>query len=238
MPDRHLDWQGAFNARDLGGLPAEGGRTTRRGAAVRADALDGLSAAGWLALRAHGVRTVIDLRNEDERGGDRAPRPAGLTSVHLPLDGTDAAFWGRWGSGPAFSTPLYYGSHLERFPELSARVLAAIAHAPAGGVAFHCVGGRDRTGQISMLLLALLGVAPEAIAADYALSTERLCARYAARGEEDEGPILEEFLASEGTSSAGVIVSTVTTFDVGALLGDGGLRADDVSALRCRLLAG
>ncbi len=49
-PDRHLDWDGCFNVRDLGGLPAAGGGVTRWGAAVRADALDELTDAGWAAL--------------------------------------------------------------------------------------------------------------------------------------------------------------------------------------------
>ena len=40
-----------------------------------------------------------------------------------------------------------------------------------------------------MLLLALAGVAVEDIAADYALSAERLAARCAARGEPDQGPL-------------------------------------------------
>ncbi len=30
--ERHLDWEGRRNVRDLGGLPAGGGRMTRRGA--------------------------------------------------------------------------------------------------------------------------------------------------------------------------------------------------------------
>ena len=51
-----------------------------------------------------------------------------------------------------------------------------------------------------MLLLALVGVAVEDIAADYALSAERLAARYAARGEPDQGPLVEAFLADRGTS--------------------------------------
>jgi hypothetical protein len=55
----HLDWDGCFNVRDLGGLPTVDGRVTRTGAVVRADALDGLSAAGWTALLDHGVRTVV-----------------------------------------------------------------------------------------------------------------------------------------------------------------------------------
>src|SRR5207247_4990175 len=127
------------------------------------------------------VRTVIDLRNDRERGPDAAPRPADVTTVHQPLDATeDREFWNVWDSGPQFGTPLYYRPHLERFPERSAAVLSAIADAEPGAVVFHCGGGRDRTGQIAMLLLTLVGVAPEDVAADYALSAERLRARYAA----------------------------------------------------------
>jgi len=35
--NRHLDWDGCFNVRDLGGLRTVGGGETRRGALVRAD---------------------------------------------------------------------------------------------------------------------------------------------------------------------------------------------------------
>jgi protein-tyrosine phosphatase len=114
--DRHLDWEGCSNVRDLGGMLAAGGRRTRRGALVRADALDRLTAAGWAALEDHGVRTVIDLRNDDERGSDAAPRPARVETVHLPHDAVeDREFWDVWSSGPQYGTPLYYGPHLERF---------------------------------------------------------------------------------------------------------------------------
>ena len=133
--DRHLDWDGCFNVRDLGGIPLAGGGETRRGALVRADCIDGLSAEGWSALEAHGVRTVIDLRNEDERALDGSRRPDGIETLHLPLDAIDDSdFWDDWLHGPGFATPLYYAAHLERFPERSARVLAAVARAQPGGV--------------------------------------------------------------------------------------------------------
>jgi protein-tyrosine phosphatase len=234
---RHLDWEGCFNVRDLGGLPTTDGRATRRGALVRADALDGLTAAGWHALRAFGVRTVIDLRNDDERAGDVAPRPEGVTTIELPLDSSDdREFWRVWDSGPQFGTPLYYRPHLERFPQRSAAVLSAIATAPTGGVAFHCGGGRDRAGQIAMLALALVGVAPDEIAADYALSAERLRARYAVRGEPDQGPLLEAFLAERGTTAAELVAGLVRDVDLRALLLGAGLRARHLEALRPRLL--
>lgn len=234
---RHLGWEGCFNVRDLGGMRTTDRRRTRWGAVVRADNLGGLTEAGWAALSAHGVRTVIDLRNEDERGHDVALRPSSVRTIHLPLDGVaDREFWDVWDSGPQFGTPLYYRPHLERFPQRSAAVLTAIARAEPGGVAFHCIGGRDRTGQAAMLVLALVGVAPEDIAADYVLTADRLPARYAARGEEDHGPMLEAFLAGRGTTAGELIVATLAELDVETCLLDAGLARRDVAALRRRLL--
>jgi protein-tyrosine phosphatase len=236
--DRHLDWDGCFNVRDLGGLPAADGRVTRRGALVRADSLAGLSAGGWAALRAHGVRTVVDLRNDDEvAGGDAAARPAEVATVRVPLDGVeDTGFWEVWASGPQFGTPLYYGPFLERAPERAARAVAAIARARPGGVAVHCVGGRDRTGLVTIAVLALLGVAPGWIAADYALSASRLPARHAALGSHDDGPALDAFLAERGTSAEALVVDLLDGVDLEALLRAGGLTGDDLAALRARLL--
>jgi protein-tyrosine phosphatase len=234
---RHLEWEGCFNVRDLGGLRTADGRETRWGRIVRADTLDGLTASGWAALSAPGVRTVVDLRNGDELGVGVAPRPASIASVHLPLDGSeDREFWNVWCSGPQFGTPLYYRPHLARFPERSAAVVAAVARAEPGGVVFHCSGGRDRAGQVAMLLLALVGVTPEEIAADYALSAERLPARYAARGEQDQGPLLEAYLADLGTTAGELIVATLAGLDVETCLLEAGLTGEDVAALRRRLL--
>ena len=106
-PGRHRDWDGCFNVRDLGGLPTQDGRLTRRRVAVRADALDGLTASGWAALRAYGVRTVIDLRDDDELDRAAARRSHDIATVHLPLDASeDREFWDAWDSGPQFGTPL------------------------------------------------------------------------------------------------------------------------------------
>lgn len=236
MPDRHLDWSGIFNARDLGGLPRVGGGVTRHGAIVRSDSLQNLEARGWEEAWGYGIRTVIDLRNEGEIGDDAAPRPASIETVNIPLDVTEARdFWEVWGSGPQFATPLYYGPHLERFADRSAQVLHAIAAAPPGGVVFHCQGGRDRAGQISMLLLALAGVEPEAIAADYALSDERLRPLYLSRGEEDEAPKIAAYLGEQATTASALILELLAALDVEATLLAAGLEQEDVEALRHRL---
>jgi protein-tyrosine phosphatase len=219
---RHLDWDGCFNARDLGGIPLAGGGETHWGAVVRADNIDGLSAAGWSALQEHGVRTVIDLRNDDELGADAAPRPAGVTTIHLPLDGMeDTEFWEQWVHRPEFGTPHYYGPWLERFPDRAARTLAAIARAQPGGVAYHCGIGRDRTGLITMLILAALGVRAEEVAEDYALSEGRV----------PPSPELDEFWAGREETATEVLRRVMAGVDPHAYLDP-----SDLAALKARAL--
>lgn len=239
MVDRHLGWRGTYNARDLGGLPTVDGGVTRRDAIVRSDSMQNLEARGWEEVEAQGIRTVIDLRSEHEIGADVAPRPDSIETLNIPLDVTeDREFWDVWENGPQYATPLYYRPHLERFPARSAEVLRAIATAQPGGVAFHCQGGRDRAGQVSMLVLAIAGVAPEAIAADYTLSDERLRPLYLSRGEEDEAPKIAAFLREQGTTASELVVDLLAEFDVEGVLRDAGLRDAEIAALRGRLLAG
>jgi hypothetical protein len=88
-----------------------------------------------------------------------------------------------------------------------------------------------------MLLLALAGVTAEEIAADYALSADRLRARYAARGEEDQSPHLEAFLERKGTTAEAIIVDVLGSLDVEASLRAGGLTDPDLTALRTRLVS-
>jgi hypothetical protein len=237
VADRHLGWHGIYNARDLGGLPTVDGGITRRGAIVRSDSLQNLEARGWEEVEAFGIRTVVDLRSAHEIGPDVSPRPGSIETVNIPLDVTeDREFWDVWENGPQFATPLYYRPHLERFPERSAEVVRAIATAPPGGVVFHCQGGRDRAGQTSMLVLAPAGVEPEAIAADYALSDERLRPLYLSRGEEDEAPRIAAFLREQGTTASELIVELLAEFDIEGVLRDAGLKDAEIAALRGRLL--
>jgi protein-tyrosine phosphatase len=204
---------------------------------VRGDSPSRLTEAGWEALLEHGVRTIVDLRNDDERGPDAARRPDDVTTVHVALDGLDDTdFWEDWMHGPQFATPMYYGPHFDRFPDRSASVVRAVANAEPGGVYFHCVGGRDRSGQVAILLLALAGVEPDEIVGDYELSTERVVRLYEAWGEPDQGPELAEFLAREGTSSRELILSLLESFDPASYLRSAGLNDGELGRVRNRLL--
>jgi protein-tyrosine phosphatase len=205
--------------RDLGGIRTADGRTIRPGALVRARSLDDLGEDGWAAIHAFGVRTLIDLRNDDERAA--APAPRDISVIHLPLDGSDREFWEEWSADWRFGTPVYYAPHVSRFPERSLAVLTAIAYARPGGVLFHCMGGRDRTGMITMLVLALLGVTPADIAADYELGAA-MC---------DDADTVTEGLARAGTTARAELLRTLAALDLNSLVA-----ADLRAALRSRLL--
>jgi hypothetical protein len=227
---RALNWPGCVNARDLGGLPTTAGGTITTGALVRSDTPERLTAEGWRALRDHGVRTVIDLRNDDERAGDAAPRPGDITTLVLAHDGIeeDRAFWEAMWPDPRFGSPHYFPPHLDRFPHRSARVLKAIAHARPGGVLVHCQGGRDRTGLICALALSVAGAEPRAIGEDYALSFE------GAARQPTDAKILA---ALDGATPGAALTGVLAALDVPGTLARGGFTEDDAAALRARLTA-
>ncbi len=223
-PDRHLTWDGCINVRDLGGLRTADGRATRWGAIVRSDNPCKLSAAGWSALHAHGIRTIIALRTDGvpEDHPNAAPRPPDLTTIQVPIeDLADAEFTQRWVDSGLWCTPLYYRDALSRWPERHAAAIAAVARARLGGVLVHCGRGHDRTGIITLLLLALAGVAPDDIAADYELSPD---------------PQRDELLAHRHTTTRAVILATLNSFDAGAYLRAAGLNDEDLAAVRARLV--
>lgn len=83
---RELSWDGCVNARDLGGL----GQVSL-GAVVRMEAPTRLSAAGWAAAWAYGVRTVVDLRDADERARGRELLASRDTTIEASLTSTIAS---------------------------------------------------------------------------------------------------------------------------------------------------
>ncbi len=223
--DRCLTWDGCSNVRDLGGLRTVDGRMTRWGAVVRSDHPARLTAAGWSSLYEHGIRTIISLRTfgkDDEDMPDVAPRPPDITTICVDVeDITDTEFLHRWAVSDLWITPLYYQDALKRWPERHAAAVSAVARAQPGGVLIHCVRGVDRTGIVTLLLLAAVGVATDDIIADYELSVD---------------PEREEILAREHTTTRDVILTTLASLNIEPYLRKGGLSQTDLDAVRARLL--
>ncbi|MBE8515977.1 tyrosine-protein phosphatase [Amycolatopsis sp. H6(2020)] len=227
---RELYWDGCVNVRDLGGL----GRVRPR-AVVRMEAPTRLSEEGWKAAWAYGVRTVVDLRNPDEREPDLAPRPAGLTNVHAPLDPVSTSFYEQWTKIDNLGSPLYYSAMLVEHPEPVVAAVRAIANAAPGCVVFHCAGGKDRTGLLTLVLLTLAGAAPDEIIADYLLTYDRMKQRYDELGFRDQLAAVTELLAARNTTIEASLNSTITSLEMPDVLLDNGLSDTELAALHARL---
>jgi protein tyrosine/serine phosphatase len=224
MHRRVLLWDGCTNVRDLGGLSTCDGRTTLWKAIVRSDSPARLTEAGWSALYDYGIRTIITLRThgmlEDEL--NFTPRYPDIETLQVAIeDITDTEFLQVWAASDLWSTPLYYQDALQRWPERHAAVVSAMARAGPGGILFHCIRGNDRTGMIALLLLALAGVEPDEIVADYELSPD---------------PDRDELLARQHSSVREVILRVLTGLDAASYLRLGGVSQEDLAAVRRRLL--
>lgn len=230
---RDLAWDGCRNVRDLGGLPLVGGGATAWGRVVRADNPARLTRAGWEALHAHGVRTVVLLRTEgtEDPEPDPALVPTGVGLVRVFVeDATDAEFRRRCIETGFWATPLEWPEMLRSWPARCASVVATVAQAPPGGVVVSCGIGRDRTGLATFLLLALAGVPAAAIADDWAHSLHRLHGDPLA---DTLSPL--PILAREGTTALEAVAAALAS-DVEARLLAGGLSSPDLVAARARLI--
>lgn len=233
---RRLDFPSLLNARDLGGCPTLDGRHTRSRSLVRADDLAQLSVEGLRVLGDFGLETVIDLRWPEEAARYPSPIPGALPRVQyrlLPLLGASEDEWLRRSADS--TKELWNRVALERVRRELRTVLGAIAAAGPGPLVFHCVAGKDRTGLIAALLLALADVVPEAIARDYAASTDCLREGYLRRyAEVDPARILAALhCPEEGVHN--MLKFLADAGGVRAYLRDIGLSAAEIGGLRARL---
>jgi protein tyrosine/serine phosphatase len=171
---RRVELEGCYNFRDLGGYPAEDGRSVRWRQLFRSDALQHLTRRDVERLtRDLGIGHVVDLRSSKEL---RAEGRGLLSSAtprfhHLPL------FDGDLPEGRARSAALSLADRYfliaESTKQAVARVVTALAEFDTPSV-YYCAAGKDRTGVVSAVLLGVLGVREDVIVADYAASQEKL----------------------------------------------------------------
>lgn len=246
---RDLVWDGCLNVRDLGGHRVGGGGETAFGRVVRADSVRQLTEAGWHAAVDYGVRSVVDLRDEEELRAD-PPGALPVEVVHVPflefrrrevlaeVDAASAA-----APNDTIATRDVYLLFLEHFRSNVARAVAAVARAPEeGAVVVHCMGGKDRTGLVTAFLLDLAGVDHDAIGADYALSETRLRPRaerwIAEAGTEEERARLRRVAATPKDAIVAVLAELGRRYGgVEGYLLDAGMSGDEVALIRSRLRA-
>ena len=230
--DRIVYVDGLVNARDLGGLRRTDGGITPRGVFFRSESVDRIPTTGWCQIEDLGIRTVVDLRQPGERASDRGSRPGWLHTASVDLDGREnEAFWRDYWDNGLMATALYYLPHLRAMPERACAALSAIVSAPPGGVLFHCMGGRDRTGLISLLLLCAGGVEPDEIVDDYVETVRRGELRAISENRHDTEPEIELLCQSHDTTTEQAFRMALAALDVEQVMSEGGMSLDDRLAL-------
>jgi protein-tyrosine phosphatase len=237
-PRRLLDFPLLLNARDLGGYPTVDGSRTRWRSLIRADDLAQLTPDGVRALVEFGIETVVDLRWSEEAAAFPSPVPRdarGIRYEQVPLLARTEHEWRE--RARECPKELWKSMVLDQAREGIREVLTLIAAASPGPLVFHCVAGKDRTGLIAALLLTLADVQPEAIAFDYAQSTERLRDEYMRRYSH-VGP--DEILDALRCPEEGVHCMLEHLRKLGGVreyLGQIGLTDGEIMGLRARLRA-
>ncbi len=168
----------SLNFRDLGGLPATGGKV-RSGMLFRAEGPRNFSASQLGELQALGIRAIIDLRSAEERV-EVPHRWHGPECNWLGLDvDADLRVFGHEGrerlsKGPDPSIAIETMQETYRsIPKSLARHWPRIVETLlTGGVPalVNCTAGKDRTGVAIALLLELAGVQRDTIMQDYLAS--------------------------------------------------------------------
>ena len=218
VPDRWLTVDGLANARDVGGLPLDGGGRVRTGVLLRTD--HERTTYGLGALAAAGV-PVHRLSFIPETG-------IALPEVDL---------------GDAHPMLGHYLAYLEGRGEYVVDGVRRIAALDSGTTVVHCAAGKDRTGVLVALVCAAVGVPREEITADYALSATRIDALFrkwtTASGEPMPGgdeldrhrpraEVMAEFLRLLDERHGGPV----------GWLRENGLTDDELARLRTRLRDG
>jgi protein-tyrosine phosphatase len=233
---RTLDFPNLLNVRDLGGYPTTDGAQTRWRSLLRADDLSQLTADGIQALADYGVGTVLDLRWPEEAASHPSAVAAALPQVRCErislLTHTEDEW--RLRSRDA-AKELWKCVVLEHVRSELHHVLSFIAAAAPEPLLFHCVAGKDRTGLIAALLLALADVVPDAIARDYALSSENLRDGYLRRYSDTEPARILEALRCPEEGAHNMLRFLEAAGGVRAYLAQIGLSPHEIGRLRARL---
>lgn len=172
----------APNFRDFGGAPTLDGGVVQKGLLFRSEALRAPAHEDVALLADANIALVCDLRSDDER--EHAPNDwwtsRGISPLALdiiaemrPEDGP----WAVLGADPSATGAITAMQSLyAAMPAAAANSLRAIVERIAAGtlpLLIHCTAGKDRTGFISAMILAMIGVGRAAIFKDYLASSGR-----------------------------------------------------------------
>ena len=189
------------------------------------------------AFSSYGVETVVDLRWAEEVTLSPTPITRVLKHIRYEQVSLLSPTPQEWRRRRADNTAkeLWNRSMLEQVREELKQVLDVIATASPGPLLFHCVAGKDRTGVIAALLLAVADVVPEAIAYDYAASTDQLRDAYLQRYADAEPAAIIDAVQCPEAGVHNMLAYLEKFGGARAYLEEIGLTPDHIARLRARL---
>jgi protein-tyrosine phosphatase len=170
--DRRVLFEGLQNFRDLGGYATADGTMTRWGRVFRSDALHKLTPADLREFERLGMKSVFDLRSDEER----STHPNPFDSLQLAIvgrsteaaqDPVDALEIGV--DGERMLRDIYIGM-FEHSAPLFGRLFSGLLESDGLPAVFHCHAGKDRTGVAAALVLLALHVERDVVLDDYELT--------------------------------------------------------------------
>ncbi len=183
--------EGAPNFRSVSSLPAADGRAIRPYRLFRSDALHRLSESDLQRLEALRIKTVLDLRRDDERQSAptrwplAAPAATRLFDASPELEVVQAGGWRTVIRQEDFHAPQARAWMAQTYARMPLALAPAVRDAidllsrpapegqAADAVLVHCTAGKDRTGFVCAMVLSALDVPHEAILSDYLESSRR-----------------------------------------------------------------
>ena len=190
------------------------------------------------------MSTVIDLRSESEVSSSPSPfalpdpfsYPTPPAYAHMPL--IDDATMLRLADAPDMFDR--YLMMLEHRPAAFSEIFNTMAKTE-GTVVFHCFAGKDRTGMVAAMSLALAGVGVDSIAADYAETDKQMATRYEewlASTPPDKLEMMRDDLRCPPERIVGVLEHIDKKWGgVEGYLKAAGMSAADISQLRSKLIS-
>ena len=176
------------NFRDFGGYKSHNGARLKSGILFRSGCLDEASDDDLEKLASIGIKTICDLRTDQERNQkpDRMPVNSSVKLIHIPISGSmqdeveNISRLSPWLSGKvrkanyAEIARRTYTEYVTDFKAEFAEALKLFTDSNNLPILIHCTAGKDRTGFSCALVQLTLGVPFEIVIQDYLLSNDHL----------------------------------------------------------------
>ncbi|MGM0126296.1 protein-tyrosine phosphatase [Enterococcus sp. AZ194] len=169
--ERIIEIKNGKNFRDIGGYSGIDGKTVKVGKVIRSGDLTQLSNEDKMKLNQINIRHIIDLRSENEKDENPDRIPPGSQYHSYPI----FDFTNQKKINPGEFISLYDELIFDQHAQATYyKIFKCLIEQGASDNAllYHCLGGKDRTGVVTILLLSILGVSESDILSDFLLTNE------------------------------------------------------------------